>query len=99
MGNGTAWEGGCEGIEDALLEFVRRKVAVDEVAVTAQENLIDSGRVDSLGLLQILAFVDEQYHVDLLAIGTPGELQSIAGLAAAIRREIAARRAPAVEGA
>ncbi|MGC3997125.1 MAG: hypothetical protein QM767_06225 [Anaeromyxobacter sp.] len=69
-----------------------------EARVSPGENLIDTGRIDSLGLLQILGFVDERWHVNLLVVGSPADLQSVAGLAGAVRRELAAR-GRAAEGA
>jgi acyl carrier protein len=88
----------ADEVERVLIDFVARKVVVDGGAVTPEERLVDTGRVDSLGLLQILAFLDERYRVDLLSVGSPRDLQSVAGLAAAVRRELASR-ALAAEGA
>ncbi len=85
-------------VERTLVDFVQNKVVVDGGAVAPEERLVDAGRIDSLGLLQILGFLDERYRVDLLAVGSPRDLQSIAGLAAAVRRELGARTARA-EGA
>jgi acyl carrier protein len=92
-------QGDYDGIERTLLDFVARRVVVDGGAVSAEERLVDTGRVDSLGLLQILAFLDDRYRVDLLAVGSPSDLQSISGLAAAVRRELSARGRMAAEGA
>lgn len=86
-----------DGIEGGLLRFVAEQVAVEPRGLTAEENLIESGRVDSLGLLQILGFVEAEYHVDLMSGGDPADLQSVIALAAAIRRETTRRRA--AEGA
>ena len=74
-------------IESALLGFISRQVAALPEGITEDEKLIESGRVDSLGLLQIVSFVEATWHVDLLAVGFPRDLQSVSALAAAIRRE------------
>lgn len=55
-------------------------------AIAADEPLLDSGRVDSMGLLNILGFVQEKFGVDLLANGGPSDFESISAIAAAIRR-------------
>ncbi len=78
-------------IELALLSYVERNVVVDGGPVRPDEPLVESGRVDSLGLLQILGFVSERFAVDLLVLGAPRDLRSVAALASAVRREAAAR--------
>lgn len=98
MADETGPRSGDDGIEDALLAFIAREVASTPDGLTAEEHLVETGRVDSLGLLQILSFVDASWRVDLMSVGDPGDLRSIATLATAIRREGAARRAVA-EGA
>jgi len=55
-------------------------------AIVADELLLDSGRVDSMGLLNILGFVQQKFGVDLLAKGGPSDFESINAIAAAIRR-------------
>ncbi|BDG01073.1 hypothetical protein [Anaeromyxobacter oryzae] len=98
MADGMGRRSGDDGIEGALLAFVAREVAAAPDGLTTEEHLVETGRVDSLGLLQILSFVDASWRVDLMSVGDPGDLRSIATLAAAIRREQAARHAVA-EGA
>lgn len=48
--------------------------------------LVSSGDVDSMGLLQILGFIDQQYGVDLMSSGNPKDFDSVLALAAAVRR-------------
>jgi acyl carrier protein len=54
--------------------------------VGLDEPLIRSGRVDSMGLLQILGFIQQRYGVDLSATGGPSDFETVTSLAAAIRR-------------
>ncbi len=89
---------GEDEVELALTDFVERNVVVDGGSVGRDERLVESGRVDSIGLLQILGFVAERFEVDLLVLGAPRDLLSVAALAAAVRRETAAR-ARTAEGA
>ncbi len=88
---------GDDEVERTLLDFVQRNVVVDGAQVGADEHLLESGRVDSIGLLQLLGFVAERFAVDLLVLGSPRDMQSVAALAAAVRREAAVRAA--AEGA
>ena len=92
MENRISWNpAGDDELERTLLDFVQRNVVVDGEAVGKDERLIESGRVDSVGLLQLLGFVAERWSVDLLVLGSPRDLQSVAALAEAVRRESAAR--------
>jgi acyl carrier protein len=93
MADGTGWRGGDDGIESALLAFIAREVASTPDGLTTEEHLVETGRVDSLGLLQIVSFVNTSWRVDLMSLGDPGDLRSIATLAAAVRRERTARHA------
>jgi acyl carrier protein len=71
-------------IENDLLYFISAEVAQDGVAV--DEPLISSGKVDSMGLIQILGHIDQHYGVMLLASADPNDFESVASLAAAVRR-------------
>jgi hypothetical protein len=90
---------GDDEVERALIDFVQRNVVVDGLQVGREEPLVESGRVDSIGLLQLLGFVAERWAVDLLVLGSPRDLQSVAALAAAVRRESVARKCGAAERA
>jgi acyl carrier protein len=72
-------------IENELTEFISRNV-VPEGGVTESEALISSWKVDSLGLLQILGFIEEKYGVTLLTSGSPKDFESVQSLAGAIRK-------------
>jgi hypothetical protein len=98
MSDGTGRRTSDDGIEGALLAFVAREVATAPDGLTVDEAIVETGRVDSLGLLQILSFVDASWRVDLMSVGDAADLRSIAALAAAVRRERTARAAVA-EGA
>jgi acyl carrier protein len=50
------------------------------------ENLVGSGMLDSLTLLQTLGFIQNRFSVDLLALATPEDYNSIQHMADAIRR-------------
>jgi acyl carrier protein len=50
------------------------------------ENLMGSGTLDSLTLLQTLGFIQNRFSVDLLAQASPEDYNSIKNMADAIRR-------------
>jgi acyl carrier protein len=71
-------------IENELLQYISAEVVQEGIGV--EESLISSGKVDSLGLIQILGFIDEKYGVPLLSSAEPRDFESVASLAAAVRR-------------
>ena len=75
-------------IETELQEFIAAEVIVDAAVggVLVHEPLVRSGRVDSMGLLQILGFIQQRYSVDLASTGDPSDFETVTSLAAAIRR-------------
>lgn len=75
-------------LEHDLRHFIIAEVVPDASTdpVSDTDALISSGRVDSMGLLQILGFVQTRYGVDLTQSGEPADFESIVSLAAAIRR-------------
>ena len=75
-------------IETERQEFVIAEVVADEeqVGVGVDEPLIRSGRVDSMGLLQILGFIQQRFGVDLATTCGPSDFETLASMAAAIRR-------------
>lgn len=74
-------------IEQDLQRFIASEVVADGAgtAVGVEEPLLSTGRVDSLGLLQILSYIDQRYGVALLQTGAPQNFESVKALATAIR--------------
>lgn len=70
-------------IEIELQEFLARERGGAAPAV--DEPLVSSGRIDSLGLLQLLDHIAETYGIDLLAQESPERFDTITGLATAVR--------------
>jgi acyl carrier protein len=73
-----------QNIENELLTFIAREVVQEGVG--RDESLISSGKVDSLGLIQILGFIEETYGMSLLSSAEPKDFESVASLAAAVSR-------------
>lgn len=74
-------------IESELQQFIAAEVVADgDAEVGIDEPLIRSGRVDSMGLLQVLGFIEERYGVYLTETGSPTDFETVAALAAAVRR-------------
>jgi len=72
-------------IEADLQRFVSTEVVL-EGGVATDEPLISSGKVDSLGLLQILGYIEQTYGVTLLTSSSPKDFENIETLASAIRK-------------
>ena len=75
-------------IEDDIKQFIKSELLPDDQSteLTDEDPLISSGRVDSMGLLQILGFIQQRFGVDLMAVGTPQDFDTVAALSTAVRR-------------
>jgi len=75
-------------VEADIKQYITSELFSDDRSskLADDEPLVSSGRVDSMGLLQILSFVQERFGVDLMAVGTPHDFDSVTALAAAVRR-------------
>lgn len=78
---------GTEGTRAALIRFLgtiaRSGQSVDNVA--DDQNLIDSGVIDSLAMVQIIVYLEREHGADLLAVGfDPAALASVGGILKAI---------------
>mgnify|MGYP001570692808 CR=1 FL=1 len=56
-----------EKIEELILKEIRPDLNIQRIE--DEEPLIDSGILDSLGMLKILSFLDEEYNIDLSSDG------------------------------
>jgi acyl carrier protein len=75
-------------IETDLQRYISSELVLERgrnQLVGAGDPLLSSGRVDSLGLLQLLDYVEQQYGVSLLSFGEPQAFDTVAGIAEAIR--------------
>lgn len=75
---------------ERLIEFLRTIQKPDRPLDTVAEtdSLVASGLIDSLALLEIVAFLEEQYRIDFAAIGLePDQLTSVSGILDLIERE------------
>jgi acyl carrier protein len=56
-------------LKERIKEFIRTEVNpdLDLKALGDDEPLIESGIIDSLGILKIMAFLDEEFGIDLSA--------------------------------
>ena len=68
---------------ERLLEFLRTIQKPDRPldAVAETDSLVEAGLIDSLALLEIIAFIEEQYGIDFVATGfEPEQLMSVSGI-------------------
>ena len=54
-----------EKIERFIIETICDDLGLDIDHLEEEEPLIDSGIIDSLGILRILSFIDEELNVDI----------------------------------
>lgn len=75
---------------ERVLEFLRTIQKPDRPldSVTETDSLVESGLIDSLALLEIVAFLEDQYRIDFALIGLePEQLTSVSGILDLIERE------------
>jgi len=74
---------------ERVLEFLRTIEKPDRPldSVTETDSLVESGLIDSLALLEIVAFLEDQYRIDFAVIGLePEQLTSVSGILDLIER-------------
>ena len=75
---------------ERVLEFLRTIQKPDRPLDTVAEtdSLVESGLIDSLALLEIVTFLEEQYGIDFAVTGLePEQLTSVSGILDLIERE------------
>jgi len=75
---------------ERVLDFLRTIQKPDRPldSVTETDSLVESGLIDSLALLEIVAFLEDQYRIDFAVIGLePEQLTSVSGILDLIVRE------------
>jgi acyl carrier protein len=73
----TITAGLCEYLNSTLVDGRSNPLSIDE-------QLIATGRVDSLGLMSLFEFIQQRYKVNLLPVAEPKDLETIRSLANAI---------------
>jgi len=70
----------------AFLDTIRRPQFPTD-AIEDHDSLVESGLIDSLAVLQIILFLEQEFGIDFTAAGfDPDELASIAGILDLIER-------------
>ncbi len=73
-------------VAQELQRYVTEEVLRRKDGVALEAPLVESGLLDSLGLLQIVAHIEQQYGANLTQSGEPGDFRTISSLAAAVWR-------------
>lgn len=56
----------ADQVRQALMTFVTRNFNVSEKDIDVDQSLIDQGIIDSFGLVEITAFIEQQFSVKVL---------------------------------
>ena len=76
-------------LRQELVDFLNTvaKLGCHVNGVDDDTNLIDAGIVDSLALIEIVSYLEQNHGLDFRALGIdPGDLATIGGILAAISR-------------
>lgn len=81
----------AQDISAALLAYLRQidPANANDPMLTAEVDLIDGGYIDSFGMVELIAFVQEQWSVDLSSVDFyEGQMRKVAGIADLIKSRI-----------
>jgi acyl carrier protein len=68
----------------------------DRADVSDSESLLDAGLIDSTGILELVAFLEERFHIQMAdAEIVPENLDSVQAIAAYVKRKVAETAAAA----
>jgi acyl carrier protein len=75
-------------LSDQLLSFIRTNLLRDEGAqLTPDDSLLDRGLIDSIGLIQIMAFLDTQAGVQIPDHAvTPDNFETVRAIVALVEQ-------------
>ena len=80
-------------VEAAVRQFLKNELGKDAQAVAREESLLESGTIDSVGVMQLVAFLEKTYGItveddDLM----PDNFDTIAAISAFVERRQAGAR-------
>lgn len=79
--------GGADPIESAVADFIRNEVARSPDAIEPSDSLIDSGVLDSLGVLKLVMFLEDRYSIQVDAGDViPANFDSIEAICAYVHK-------------
>ncbi len=74
-------------IEAEITQYITRELLADDALAPGEnEPLVTTGRIDSLGLLDVLNFIHQRYDIDLIMVEPSEVYDTVASFAAAVRR-------------
>lgn len=53
------------GITEELTTYISEELLDDDFPVTADESLLADGMVDSMGMLRLVAYIDERWNIEV----------------------------------
>jgi len=82
-------------VEHRIIEFVRLEFLEDATALGVHDDLLADDMLDSLGVLQLAAFVDEEFQIGMQPEDFVIEnFQTVSALAAYVRATLASQAEP-----
>jgi acyl carrier protein len=76
-------------IERRTIDFIERELLEDEVSVTSEDDLLSGELLDSIAILRLAAFVEDEFHFQIEPADHVIEnFQNVALLAAFVQRAI-----------
>jgi acyl carrier protein len=80
-------EPGGREVEERILAFMKRELLSPDVTVKPDDELLSGGLLDSMGVLRLAAFVEEEFHFRMQPADFVIEnFQTVAALVEYVRR-------------
>jgi len=84
--------GELNSIEAAITRYIATELLADDAPAPGEnEPLVTTGRIDSLGLLDVLNFIHQRYDIDLIMVAPSDVYDTVASFADAVRRHQGAK--------
>ena len=84
-----------DNVEQAIKEYIAQEFLGDRPHIVLESNLVEEGVVDSLGIMALISFIDEQFGAKIKPEDVVVEnFQSVAAIARLVRLRIVAKVGP-----
>ena len=81
-------------VQRDIRQFIGEELKRDVKGVTDEESLLEAGILDSVGVLQVVGFIEQQYGIAVTDDEMmPENFETLAAIAAFVERRLGAARA------
>ena len=56
-----------DGVQTSLINFISQNFYVEKEEINLEESLVDTGIIDSIGLIEIASYIEQNYGISVSA--------------------------------